>query len=59
MHDLNSCGKNAQRAFGHPAAIMPDLKLPKANDFEVLKRVKENPLLRFIPVIILTFSKED
>jgi two-component system response regulator len=42
-----------------PKAILLDLKMPKVNGIEVLKRVKSDERTRFIPVIVLTSSNED
>ena len=41
-----------------PKVILLDLKLPKVDGLEVLKRVKGDPRTRSIPVIVLTTSKE-
>jgi CheY-like chemotaxis protein len=42
-----------------PAVILLDLKLPKVSGPEVLRRIKEHPRFRMIPVVILTSSAED
>jgi CheY-like chemotaxis protein len=41
-----------------PKIILLDLKLPKVDGLEVLKRVKSDPRTRAIPVVMLTSSKE-
>ena len=43
---------------GGPRMILLDLKLPKVDGLEVLKRVKGDPRTRRIPVVVLTSSKE-
>jgi two-component system response regulator len=42
-----------------PRLILLDIKMPKLNGIEVLKRLKEDQRTRIIPVIILTSSQED
>ena len=42
-----------------PKVIMLDLRLPKVDGMEVLRRVKEDARTRAIPVVVLTSSKED
>lgn len=41
-----------------PRVILLDLKLPKVDGLEVLRRVKSDPRTRTIPVVVLTSSKE-
>jgi two-component system, response regulator len=42
-----------------PAVVLLDLKLPKLDGLEVLRRIRSDPQLRRQPVVILTTSKED
>ncbi|HWR78089.1 MAG TPA: response regulator [Thiobacillus sp.] len=42
-----------------PALILLDLKLPKVNGLEVLRQLKAHPILRAVPVVVLTTSSED
>jgi len=41
-----------------PKVILLDLKLPKVDGLEVLKRLKTDPGTMMIPVVVLTSSKE-
>lgn len=42
-----------------PRVILLDLKLPKVSGLDVLKKLKEHPTYRHIPVVVLTSSSED
>lgn len=53
-------GAYAGRDIQHlPKVILLDIKMPKVNGIEVLQRVKADPYMRAIPVVMLTSSAED
>jgi CheY-like chemotaxis protein len=56
---LHARGAHAGRAGGDPAVVLLDLKLPKLDGLEVLAQVKRDPVLRSIPVVMLTSSREE
>jgi len=42
-----------------PRVILLDLKLPRVNGIDVLRRIKADPVKRSIPVVVLTSSQEE
>lgn len=42
-----------------PKVVLLDLRLPKVDGLEVLKRVKSDERTKTIPVVVVTSSKED
>jgi CheY-like chemotaxis protein len=46
-------------ANSRPRVILLDLKLPKVDGLEVLRRLKGDPGTRSIPVVVLTSSREE
>lgn len=53
-------GAYAGRESGDlPAVVLLDLNLPKISGLEVLKSIRSDERTKFLPVVILTSSKED
>jgi CheY-like chemotaxis protein len=52
-------GIHENRDPGDPAVVLLDLKLPKVDGLEVLEQLKGDAMLRRIPVVMLTSSREE
>ena len=53
-------GVYSQRSIDQPPkVILLDLKLPKVDGLEVLRRIKAESHCRIIPVVVLTSSREE
>src|SRR5262249_3075815 len=56
---LCSQGAYASRPKGNPAVVLLDLKMPKMDGLEVLRRMRAHETFRSIPVVMLTSSREE
>ena len=56
---LYSQGQFAGRPAGHPIVVLLDLKMPRVDGLEVLRQVKRDSVLKTIPVVVLTSSRQD
>ena len=52
-------GKYADRSPGNPMLIILDIKIPKIDGLEVLKRIRLDEKLKYIPVVIFSSSREE
>jgi two-component system, response regulator len=55
---LNGVGKYEGKAI-IPSVVLLDLKLPKVDGLEVLRRIRANERTRLYPVVILTSSAQE
>ena len=58
MEYLQARGDYAGRTSSLPSFILLDLKLPRVGGFEFLGKVKADPSLKYIPVVVLTSSRQ-
>jgi len=56
---LHCRGKFSGRPRGNPAVVLLDLKMPRVDGLEVLRRLKGDPDLKKVPVVVMTSSRED
>ena len=49
----------ANRPKGDPAVVLLDIKMPRLDGLEVLKRMRSDDHLKRIPVVILSSSREE
>jgi len=52
-------GEFHDRSPDLPGLVLLDLKMPKVDGLEVLQAVRADPVLKFLPVVILTSSREE
>ena len=52
-------GRRPESSGDRPRVVLLDLKLPKVDGHEVLKRIKSDPRTCGIPVVVLTSSSEE
>lgn len=52
-------GAHAGRADGHPKLVLLDMKMPKVDGIDVLRRMMQEEDLATIPVVMLTSSAEE
>ena len=50
-------GKYSDRVEGLPAVVLLDLNMPKVDGMEVLQRMKLDPVLKQVPVVMVTSSR--
>lgn len=56
---LKQCLESSEPACKLPAVALLDLKMPKVDGLEVLQRMKSDPALKHIPVVMVTSSREE
>ena len=60
MEFLGHTGRYADpKEAPRPGLVLLDLNLPRLDGREVLQRIRQNPALRRIPVVVLTTSSEE
>ncbi len=51
-------GKHIDRSNGDPVVLLLDLKMPKIDGIEVLRKIKSDNAMKLLPVVVLTSSRE-
>lgn len=59
MEYLTCTGAFASRPKGDPAVVLLDIKMPRLDGLEVLKRMRSDDHFKRVPVVILSSSREE
>lgn len=52
-------GKWAEREPGLPSVVLLDIKMPRVDGLEVLRQIRADPVMKALPVVLVTSSKEE
>ncbi|MFI5398184.1 MAG: response regulator [Candidatus Binatia bacterium] len=52
-------GMFSSRTPQNPVLVLLDLKMPKVSGLDVLRQIRSDPVLRMIPVVVLSASREE
>lgn len=56
---LHRRGEFSDRSGNDPVIVLLDLKMPMMDGLQVLREMKSDPVLKHLPVVILTSSREE
>jgi two-component system, response regulator len=55
---LRRQGQWERRSGGLPGVLLLDIKMPRMNGLDVLREIRDDPVLKILPVVMLTSSRE-
>lgn len=56
---LHRRGEFAGHGGGLPAVVLLDLKMPRMGGIEVLREIRGDPHIKYVPVVVMTSSSEE
>jgi CheY-like chemotaxis protein len=59
MEYLHCEGQYARREKGNPVVALLDIKMPRMDGIEVLEAIRKDSRLKYLPVVMLTSSREE
>jgi CheY-like chemotaxis protein len=59
MEYLRCEGQYTMRKPENPAVVVLDIKMPRMDGIDVLRAIRSDPVLKRIPVVMLTSSREE